>query len=186
MIFHEAPLAGAYLVDIEPRGDERGLFARTFCAEEFGARGLETQFVQTNTSWSKEKGTLRGMHYQLPPADEVKLVRCIRGAVWDAIVDLRPKSQTFGKWFGAELTAENRRAMYVPRGFAHGFLTMVSDCEVFYLVSAYYSVDRERGVRWNDTRFSISWPFAPSVLSPRDRDQRDFDTSYHLDQPVGG
>ena len=179
MIFVQTPLHGARLVELEKRGDERGFFARTFCAREFAAEGLQTEFVQANTSWTEQKSTLRGMHYQLPPAREVKLVRCTRGAIWDAILDLRPDSRTFGKSFGAELTAENHRAMYVPEGFAHGFLTLAPDTEVFYMVSAYYTPDLERGIRWNDRQFSIEWPLQPDVVSARDQAHRDFDITRH-------
>ena len=181
MKFTETPLAGAYLVDLEKRGDERGFFARFFCERDFAARGLETRFVQINNSLSVEVGTLRGMHYQLPPAAEVKLVRCLAGALWDAILDLRPASPSFGKWFAAELSAENRRMMYVPRGFAHGFLTLAPNTEALYLVSAFYAPERERGVRWNDPRFAIAWPHPPQAISDKDAGQRDFDMAYHLE-----
>jgi dTDP-4-dehydrorhamnose 3,5-epimerase len=180
MKFTETPLAGAYLVDLERRGDERGFFARFFCAREFAEHGLETRFVQINTSLSVAAGTLRGMHYQLPPAAEVKLVRCLAGALWDAILDLRPRSPSFGRWFAAELTAENRRMMYVPQGFAHGFLTLAPNTEALYLVSAFYAPERERGVRWNDPRFAIAWPRPPQVISDKDARQRDFDRAHHL------
>jgi dTDP-4-dehydrorhamnose 3,5-epimerase len=183
MNFTETPLAGAYLVDLEKRGDERGFFARFFCEREFAGHGLENRFVQINNSLSVEEGTLRGMHYQLPPAAEVKLVRCLAGALWDAILDLRPRSPTFGRWFGAELSAENRRMMYVPQGFAHGFLTLRPDTEALYLVSAFYAPERERGVRWNDPRFAIAWPGAPRVISDKDAGQRDFDPAHHLGAP---
>src|SRR5207302_3863164 len=146
MKFVPTPLAGAYVIELDKREDERGFFARVFCEREFGEAGLDTHFVQINNSLSKDEGTLRGMHYQLGEAAEVKLVRCIRGALWDAILDLRPGSATFGHSFGAELSAENRRMMYVPRGFAHGFLTLAEDTEAFYFVSAFYAPDRERGV----------------------------------------
>lgn len=180
MKFSETPLAGAYLVDLDKRGDERGFFARFFCEKEFAAEGLETRFVQINNSLSAEAGTLRGMHYQLPPSAEVKLVRCLKGALWDAILDLRPDSPTFGGWFGAELSAENRRMVYVPRGFAHGFLTLEPDTEALYLVSDFYAPEAERGVRWNDPRFAIGWPAEPRVISQKDAGQRDFDPAYHL------
>lgn len=184
MKFTQTPLAGAYLVDLEKRGDERGFFARFFCEKEFAAQGLETRFVQINNSLSAEAGTLRGMHYQQAPAAEVKLVRCLKGALWDAILDLRPNSSTFGQWFGAELSGENRRMMYVPRGFAHGFLTVQSDTEALYLVSAFYAPEAERGVRWNDPHFAIAWPAEPRVISEKDAGQRDFDPDYHL-SPAG-
>jgi len=180
MIFNETPLSGAYLIDLEKRGDDRGFFARAFCRNEFAEHGLETEFVQMNNSLSASRGTLRGMHYQLDPAAEVKVVRCVAGSLWDVILDLRPASPTFGQWFGAELTSENRRMMYAPRGFAHGFLTLSDDTEAFYLVSAFYAPDRERGIRWNDPRFAIEWPLHPMVISDKDRDRADFDPSSHL------
>ena len=180
MIFTETPIPGAYLIDLEKRGDDRGFFARLFCRNEFAEHGLETAFVQINNSLSVDRGTLRGMHYQLAPAAEVKIVRCLKGALWDAILDLREGSPTFGRSFGAELTAENRRMMYVPRGFAHGFLTLSGDCEAFYLVSAFYAPATERGVRWNDPKFAIEWPFAPLVISDKDRNRPDFDPSINL------
>lgn len=188
MIFHETPLAGAYVVDLEKRGDDRGFFARAFCAREFAAQGLPTEFVQANNSLSAQRGTLRGMHYQLAPHAETKLVRCIRGALWDCIVDLRPDSPTFCQWYAAELSAENRRMMVAPHGFAHGFITLTDACEAFYLVDAYYAPEHERGVRWNDPKFAIEWPLEPTVLSPRDAEQRDFEPAYHLslDPPADG
>jgi dTDP-4-dehydrorhamnose 3,5-epimerase len=182
MIFTPTPLAGAYLIDLERRGDDRGFFARMFCSDEFRAHGLVTQFVQVNDSLSAQRGTLRGMHYQLAPRAETKVLRCVRGALWDVILDLRPDSPTFGRSFGAELTAENRRMMYVPKGFAHGFLTLADDTESVYLVDEFYAPDRERGVRWDDPRFGIEWPGRPVVLSDKDRAHRDFDPAWHLDR----
>jgi dTDP-4-dehydrorhamnose 3,5-epimerase len=174
MRFTPTPLAGSYLIDLDKREDERGFFARFFCEREFGEAGLETRFVQINNSLSRDRGTLRGMHYQIEPSAEVKVVRALRGTLWDAILDLRPESPTFGRSFGAELTSENRRMMYVPRGFAHGFLTLEPDSEALYLVSAYYDPGREGGVRWNDPRFSIAWPKGPSVISDKDANHPDF------------
>ncbi len=174
MLFHPTPLAGAYTIDLEKRGDDRGFFARLFCQREFAEQGLVTEFVQVNNSLSAEKGTLRGMHYQRAPHAETKLVRCIRGALWDCILDLRPGSQTFGQWYGEELTAENRRMMYVPKGFAHGFLTLTGDTEAIYLVDAFYAPDHESAVRWNDPRFGIQWPAAPAVLSSKDATTPDY------------
>jgi len=136
--------------------------------------------VQVNNSLSAQKGTLRGMHYQLAPRAETKLVRCIRGALYDVILDLRPDSPTFGQSFGAELSAENRRMMVVPKGFAHGFITLADDTEAFYFVDEFYAPEQERGVRWDDPRFAISWPLAPVVLSDKDREHRDFDPAWHL------
>ncbi|HEX3883720.1 MAG TPA: dTDP-4-dehydrorhamnose 3,5-epimerase [Stellaceae bacterium] len=180
MRFEQTPLAGAYVIHLEKREDDRGFFARFFCEREFGEAGLETHFVQINNSLSRDQGTLRGMHYQLAPSAEVKVVRALQGALWDAILDLRPDSPTFGKSFGAELSGDNRSMMYVPRGFAHGFLTLTPDSEALYLVSAFYDPARERGVRWNDPRFDIAWPAPPQVISDKDANQRDFDPAWHL------
>ncbi|WP_420961607.1 dTDP-4-dehydrorhamnose 3,5-epimerase [Brucella sp. IR073] len=179
MIFRETELPGAKLIDLDRKGDERGFFARLFCQKEFGAEGLETGFVQVNTSLSARAGTLRGMHYQLMPSAEVKIVRCIRGALWDCIVDLRPHSPTLGKWFGATLSAENRTMMYVPRGFAHGFITLTDDTEAFYLVSAFYAPEQERGLRWDDPFIAIEWPREPIEISVKDREWPFFDPAYH-------
>jgi dTDP-4-dehydrorhamnose 3,5-epimerase len=173
--FMETPLPGAFLIDPEPRGDDRGFFARVFCAEEFAAAGLETRFVQINNSWSRHRGTLRGLHYQVEPHAEVKVVRAVSGALWDVMLDVREGSRTFGRWFGAELTAANRRMMYVPRGFAHGFVTLTDETEALYLVSTPYEAASERGVRWDDPAFGISWPVQPAVLSDKDRGHPDFE-----------
>ena len=179
MKFHPTPLKDAHLIEIEKRGDDRGFFARFFCGKEFGAAGLATRFVQVNNSLSAKKGTLRGLHYQLAPAAEVKVVRCVRGALFDAIIDIRPGSPTFGKWYGAELNAENRLMMYVPRGFAHAILTLADNTEVLYLVSDFYSPENERGVRWNDSRFNVVWPITPGEISPKDAAWPDFDPQFH-------
>lgn len=183
MKFSPTPLAGAFLIDLEKRGDDRGFFARAFCENEFAAQGLSSRFVQVNNSLSVFKGTLRGMHYQLAPKAETKVVRCIRGALWDVILDLRKESPSFGQYFGAELSAENRRVMYVPKGFAHGFITLQEDTEAFYFVDEFYAPANERGVRWNDPRFKIEWPLQPVVISDKDRDQNDFDPAWHLEMP---
>jgi dTDP-4-dehydrorhamnose 3,5-epimerase len=164
VIFTETPLDGVWVIDLERRGDERGFFARVFDDGEFGARGLATHWVNVNNSLSAQRGTLRGMHYQLAPASEVKLVRCIRGALFDVALDLRT-----GQWFGVELTAENRRMLYVPEHCAHGFLTLADDTEALYLTSAHYSPEHERGARWDDPAYGIDWPFVPAVLSDKDR-----------------
>ena len=182
MIFTETHLRGLYLIDLEKKGDERGFFARAFCEKEFGAHNLVTRFVQINNSLSAQRGTLRGMHYQLPPKAETKVVRCIRGALFDVALDLRSGSPTFGKSFGAELTADNRRMMYVPKGFAHGFLTLAPDTEAFYFADEVYAPEQERGIRWNDPKFNIAWPAEPAVLSDKDRNQRSFDPAWHLAQ----
>jgi len=175
MKFIEAPLKGAYLIELEPREDERGFFARLFCSEEFQKRGLESRFVQVNNSASVHAGTLRGMHYQLPPHEEVKIVRCIRGSLYDVIIDLRPSSPTYKQSFGAFLNSDNRAMMYVPKGFAHGFFTLEAHTELLYLVSEAYSKEAERGVRWNDPAFKVDWPGIPLHLSERDRLQGDFE-----------
>jgi dTDP-4-dehydrorhamnose 3,5-epimerase len=180
MRFTETPIAGAFLVDLEKRGDDRGFFARSFCENEFSAHGLSPRFVQVNNSLSRSKGTLRGMHYQRAPKAETKLVRCIRGSLYDVILDLRQDSPTFGRSFGAELSADNRRMMYVPKGFAHGFITLEDDTETFYFVDEFYAPESERCVRWNDPRFAIEWPLAPVVISDKDRNQADFDPAWHL------
>jgi dTDP-4-dehydrorhamnose 3,5-epimerase len=179
MKFHPSPLLGAYTIEPEKRGDDRGFFARVFCENEFSQIGLARKFVQVNNSLSAKKGTLRGMHYQLPPRAEVKVVRCIRGALWDAILDLRPDSPTFGKSFGAELSAENRLMMYVPQGFAHAILTLTEDTEAFYLVNEFYGPEQERGVRWNDPIFNVSWPIDPVEVSAKDAKWPDFDPAFH-------
>jgi dTDP-4-dehydrorhamnose 3,5-epimerase len=180
MVFTETPVKGAYLIGLEKRGDDRGFFARVFCEREFQQHGLATRFVQVNNSLSTVSGTLRGMHYQLHPKAETKLIRCLRGALYDVVLDLRPDSPTFGQSFGAEITADNRLMMYLPKGCAHGFVTLAENTEVFYLVDEFYSPQMERIVRWNDPLFSIAWPIQPALLSDKDRDARDFDRAYHL------
>jgi dTDP-4-dehydrorhamnose 3,5-epimerase len=179
MKFRPTPLLGAYTIELEERGDDRGFFARLFCDREFQAAGIPTPVVQINNAFSAKAGTLRGMHYQLPPSAEIKVVRCIRGAVFDVIVDLRPDSPTFTNWFGAELTAENRLMMFVPRGFAHGILTLTDNSEMLYLVSAFYDPKQERGVRFDDPRFGIVWPRALVEISEKDRTWPDFDPGVH-------
>lgn len=186
MEFHQTPLVPALLIDIEKRGDTRGFFARIFCAQEFANLGLDDKFVQVNNSFSASRGTLRGLHYQLPPAAEVKLVRCVRGAFYDVILDLRPASPTFGQSFGAELSAENRRMMYVPRGFAHAILTLEDNSEALYFSSAFYASERERGVRWNDPGFAIRWPIEPVEISAKDAAWPDFDPVFHGLEQLGG
>jgi dTDP-4-dehydrorhamnose 3,5-epimerase len=179
MKFEETPLKGAYLINIEKKGDERGFFARSFCQKEFNNIGLLSEFVQVNNSLTQSKGTIRGMHYQLNPSAEVKLVRCIRGALYDVILDLRPDSSSFGKWFGRELSAKNRQMMYVPRGFSHGFITLEDNTETFYFASEFYSPNNERGIRYNDPRFGIDWPIEPTELSKKDENFPDFDPDWH-------
>jgi dTDP-4-dehydrorhamnose 3,5-epimerase len=174
VIFAPTALPGAFLVELERREDERGFFARSFCRREFEAQGLDPSVVQCNVSFNRRRGTLRGLHWQAEPHGETKLVRTTRGALWDAIVDLRPDSPTYCRWFGAELTAENRRALYIPQGFAHGFQTLTDDVEVFYQMSAFYVPEAQRGVRWDDSAFGIDWPIRPPFLSDRDATYPDF------------
>ena len=186
MKFTPLELAGAHLIDLDKRGDDRGFFARVFCEKEFGDRDLRTGITQINNSFSAHKGTLRGMHYQLAPRAETKIVRCVRGVLYDVILDLRPGSATFGRSVGAELSAENRRMMYVPEGFAHGLITLTDDTEMFYLVTAPYAPEAERGVRWNDPRFDIQWPIPPTIISDKDAGLRDWDPAWHLNEPEPG
>ncbi len=175
MILTPTPLEGAYVLDLERREDERGWFARTFAVEELAEHGLDTRVVHMNTSFNDRAGTLRGMHYQAAPDAEVKIVRCTRGAAFDAIVDLRPYSPTFRGWFGAELTQDNGRALYVPEGFAHGFQTLADETELLYVMSHHYVPGAARGVRWDDPAFGIEWPEAASrTMSERDAGYPDF------------
>jgi dTDP-4-dehydrorhamnose 3,5-epimerase len=169
VIFTQTRLAGALVIDPEPHADDRGFFARTFCAREFAEHGLTTTLVQCNVSLNHHQGTLRGMHWQAPPHEEAKLIRCTRGAIHDVIVDLRPGSPTLGEHIGVELTADNRRMLYVPEGFAHGFVTREDDTEVFYQMSAFYEPGAARGMRYDDPAVGIRWPGEVRVVSERDR-----------------
>jgi dTDP-4-dehydrorhamnose 3,5-epimerase len=169
MLFTETPLNGAFVVDLEKRGDDRGFFARAFCVEEFKKQGLNPTVVQANISGSTKKGTLRGLHYQTAPMAEVKFIRCIKGSVFDVLVDLRPESPSFKKWYGVELSARNQKAVYIPEGFAHGHQTLEPDSQIMYLVSQVYSPEHERGVRYDDPAFRILWPLEPTVMSPKDK-----------------
>jgi len=174
VIFTETPVRGAFLLDLELREDERGFFARTWCEHEGAERGLNLHVAQCNLSFNKKQGTLRGLHYQAEPFQEAKLVRCTHGAIYDVIVDLRPHSPSFKQHFAAVLSAGNRRALYVPEGCAHGFQTLEDDTEVFYQMSAPYSADHARGVRWDDPAFGITWPQAERIMADRDRTYPDF------------
>jgi len=174
MIFHPTRLGGVFLVEMEPARDERGYFARTFDEREFMASGLCADVAQCSVSFNQRKGTVRGMHLQLAPQAEKKLIRCTRGAAWDVIVDLRSESTTFCQWVGAELTADNMRMMYVPEGCAHGFQTLADGTELVYQISTDYSPQHSTGVRWNDPRFAIEWPLAVSVISERDAGWPDY------------
>jgi len=169
MIFEPTALPGAFIVRMERFEDERGSFARSWCREEFLARGLNAELAQCNVSYNRLRGTLRGMHFQVAPYAEAKLVRCTRGAIYDVIVDLRPESPTFTRWVATELTQDDDRMLYIPEGFAHGFQTLRDDTEVFYQMSAPYAPDCARGVRWDDPRFSIEWPIGTMIISDKDR-----------------
>jgi dTDP-4-dehydrorhamnose 3,5-epimerase len=168
MRFSRTQLADAYLVHLDARVDQRGSFARAFCAQEFAAEGLETTFVQANISTSAKAGTLRGMHFQREPYAEVKLVRCVKGAIYDVVVDIREHSLTYLRWFGAELSEDNGLMMYVPKGFAHGYQALTNGATVFYMVSAYYEPGSEGGLRFDDPRLSITWPRVISEISDKD------------------
>ncbi len=156
------------MIELEQREDERGFFARSFCQHEFETHGLDPVVAQCNVSYNRKRGTVRGLHYQTTPHEEAKFVRCTRGAIWDVIVDLRENSATRRRWYAAELSAENRRALYVPRGFAHGFQTLADDTEVLYQMSEFYHPESARGVRWNSPELAISWPIEVAIVSPRD------------------
>lgn len=174
MKFHRTNLEGAFVIEPDRREDERGFFARSWCQKEFEEHGLVPRVVQANISYNRNRGTLRGMHYQAAPYEETKLVRCTRGAIYDVIVDLRPGSNTYRKWIGVELTAGNYRMLYVPQGFAHGFQTLFDDTEVIYQVSEFYTPGSERGARWNDAAFQIQWPAQVTTISAKDAAWPDF------------
>ncbi|MBM3779596.1 MAG: dTDP-4-dehydrorhamnose 3,5-epimerase [Acidimicrobiia bacterium] len=169
MIFTETRLHGAFVIDLEPRHDARGFFARTFCRREFEAHGLSVEIAQANLSFSRHRGTLRGLHLQFPPAAETKIVRCDRGALLDVIVDLRPESPTWLQHVAVELTADNRRALYVPERFAHGYQTLADDTETAYLVGEFYTPEAEGGLRWDDPALGIAWPLPPAGMTDKDR-----------------
>lgn len=174
MQFHRTGLNGAWLIQSEPVHDKRGYFARTFCCREFAEHTLETEYVQHSTSFSKRRGTIRGMHFQRPPHAETKIVSCLSGALWDVIIDLRPESPTFCHWIGLELSAANRNQLYIPKGFAHGFQTLTEDTEVGYLISEFYAPHASTGVRYDDPVFAIRWPLPVSLISEKDRAWPDF------------
>lgn len=175
MIFIETKLKEAYIIQLERIEDERGFFARAWCKREFDQHGLMAQLVQCNVSYNKKRGTLRGMHYQVAPHEETKMVRCTMGSIYDVIIDLRPDSPTLKKWIGVELSAENRQMLFVPKGFAHGYQTLENHTEVFYQVSEFYCPEAERGVRWNDPIFGIEWPIVDSPeISEKDKSWPDY------------
>lgn len=169
MKFSETSIPGAYLLELEPLGDERGFFARSWCSDEFARRGLNAKLAQCNISYNRKRGTLRGMHYQAEPFPEAKLVRCTMGAIYDVILDLRRDSAAFRRWESFELSAANRHMLYVPEGVAHGFQSLEDDCEVFYQMSEHYHPECARGVRWDDPAFDIKWPLPSLAVSDRDR-----------------
>jgi dTDP-4-dehydrorhamnose 3,5-epimerase len=174
VIFTETKLPGAFLIEPEKLRDDRGFFARTFCRMEFEERGLDPIVMQCNISFNSRAGTLRGMHYQVPPFEEAKLVRCTTGAIYDVIIDLRPASPSFKEHEAFELSAESCNMLYIPKGFAHGFQTLEKNTEVFYQMSQVYNRDHARGVRWNDPAFGIAWPPAERIMFERDRHYPDF------------
>jgi len=175
MIFKETRLKGAFIIELEKFEDERGFFSRVWCQQELAAHGLVSQIAQANISFNKKKGTLRGLHYQLPPYEEVKIMRCTRGAIYDVIVDLRPDSATYRQWLGVELTEDNYQMLYVPQNFAHGYQTLTDNAEVFYPTSQFYTPQAEGGIRWDDPTFTIEWPvMPPPVISEKDGNWPDF------------
>jgi dTDP-4-dehydrorhamnose 3,5-epimerase len=169
MKFSKTSLLGVWVIDLELREDERGFLARTYCETEFTDNGLNTHWPQCNLTLTKKRGMLRGMHFQAEPKPEIKLIRCAAGAIFDALVDVRQDSPTYGRWEAFELTAENHRTLYVPGGIAHGFQCLTDDCQVFYQMSEFYFPELARGLRWNDPRIAIQWPVADPVLSQRDQ-----------------
>ena len=173
MIFTETKLAGAFIIDMERLSDERGFFARAWCEDEFAAHGIHQPPLQASISSNPKRGTLRGMHYQIAPHGESKLVRCTRGGIYDVIVDMREQSPTYGQWVGVELTADNFRMLFVPEYFAHGFITLQDNTDVSYQISAKYTPGAERALRWNDPAIGIEWPFEPVLLSEKDRNHPD-------------
>jgi dTDP-4-dehydrorhamnose 3,5-epimerase len=174
MIFTEIQLNGVFLIELQRLEDERGFFARSWCKREFDQHGLRSEFVQCNISFNRKRGTLRGMHYQSAPYEEIKLVRCTKGAIYDVIIDLRPDSKTFREWLSLELSEDNQRMLYIPEGFAHGFLTLEDNTEVFYQMSEFYAPGHASGVRWNDPVFNITWPIDVKVISEKDEKIPDF------------
>ena len=180
MLYTPLKIQDAFEVNIAPIGDSRGFFSRVFCQKEFVNHGLDPRVMQINNSFNADKGTLRGLHYQLPPFQETKLVRVVRGALWDVIVDLRQDSPTFGQWDAVTLTAEKRNMIMVPRGCAHGIITLEDNTEMLYFVSEHYAPQHERGLKWDDPKFNIQWPIEPKLISDKDQANPYFDADYHL------
>ena len=178
MIFTETVLKGSYVIGLNPIADERGWFARTYCKNEFNSIGHENEWVQMNHSFTKNKGTIRGMHFQLPPFSEIKLVRCIAGAVYDVIIDLRKGSPTFLHWFGEELSAQNKKMIYIPHGFAHGFETLSNECELIYHHTQFYTASAEGGIKYSDPKININWPLPVTHISERDNQHNLLDENF--------
>jgi dTDP-4-dehydrorhamnose 3,5-epimerase len=174
MIFTETKLAGAFIIDVERLEDERGFFGRAWCKKEFEKHGLNADAVQANVSYNKHRGTLRGMHYQIAPFSECKTVRCTSGSIYDVIIDIRPDSPTFKQWVGVELTARSFRMLYVPDGFAHGFITLEDDTSLHYMITQYYTPDAQAGIRFDDPVFNIEWPITPTSISDKDKSHPPF------------
>ncbi len=178
MKFIRTPLVGAYVIELESFNDDRGFFTRTFCQEEFNKIGFEGQIVQINDSLTRKRGTVRGLHYQIPPASEIKIIRCIQGKVFDVMVDLRSGSHTFMKWYAVELSEDNFRMVYIPQGFAHGFQTLADNAELIYHHSDFYRPEFERGIRYNDPFLTIQWPLPPIMISLKDRQYMLIDNNF--------
>ncbi len=184
MVFTETSLRGVFIIDLEPHEDERGFFARSWCRREFQTNGLNSSMAQCNVSFNKRKGTLRGMHYQLSPHTEAKLVRCTMGGIYDVALDLRHNLPTFKQWVAVQLTGENRRMLYIPEGVAHGFQTLTDNTELFYQISEFYDAESARGVRWDDPAFGIAWPHEEQrIISLRDQSYPDFDSPLIGEKP---
>jgi len=175
MIFTKTKLEGVYVIEVEKLNDERGFFGRTWDCKEFEQHSLNQNLVQCNISYNKKKGTLRGMHFQIAPYEEAKLIRCTKGIIFDVIIDLRKKSKTYKQWYGIELSSENYKGIYVPEGFAHGFQTLEDDTEVFYQMSEFYMAKYARGIKWNDESFDIKWPLNPTMMSQKDLSYQNFE-----------
>lgn len=174
MIFKETKLKGAYVIELDPIKDKRGFFARSFCPREFKRKGLNFNIVQSSISYNKKRGTIRGIHFQISPYEEAKLVMCVRGELYDVIIDLRKNSSTYGKWFSIKLAETNYKALYIPKGFAHGFQTLKNDTVVLYQISEFYHPESSRGIRWDDPAFRIKWPVDKFILSDKDKGYKDF------------
>lgn len=183
MHFHTTPIEGVFIVELRRIEDHRGFLARFFCEREFAAAGLETRFVQINNSTSRRSGTVRGLHYQAAPHGETKLVRCLRGAIFNVAVDLRQGSPTYGRWYGTELDETNRLMMYTPKGFAHGCVSLTDDMEMLYMTSSFYAPGFERGLRHDDPAIGIRWPIPVTEVSDKDRAWPDFDPALHVEKP---